>query len=269
MTLIIGIRCQGGAILAADSATTYAVPVGPQPIATTTVDSKKLKIHGNLAIGISGPVGISQDYNGALKSLLANNNNKWPEKWDYAKSKKTLERLLWTHAQERWERAEMTSDKFQQCRVHEAQHSVLMALPIEDEPRLFEFTPQCNAEEKTPDMPFVAIGSGQSAADPFLRFLWDRIWLRKCPAIADGLLGAIWSLHYVIEHTSSGAIGVAGPIRAIKLTKDESGNWITQEINAGEIGQELENVKTAEDKLRAYFANIRREDSASAGPIPE
>lgn len=255
MTLIIGIKCQDGIILAADSASTAATGQGRS---TTTINSNKLNLIGNdVVVGVSGPLGITQNHVSALSSELSNKGNSWPAKWDLMKSKKTLERLLWRGAEDAWKRVDsLSSEPLKQFKLSECAHSTLVAFPCEDEPRLFEFTDHCNGEEKTVQNPFVAIGSGQAAADPYLRFIWDRLWERQVPELSDGLFAAVWTLNYVIEHSASGSIGVGGPINAAQLTSnDDNEGWQALCFAEEEVEAQLENGKALEENMRDFLSS--------------
>src|SRR5207245_1801501 len=90
--------------------------------------------------------------------------------------------------------------------------SALVATMIGKAYHLFQFNHQGSAEAATTHLPFVAIGSGQATADPFLAFIRRLFWPSKLPATGEGLFAGVWTVRHAI-HTSPG--GVADPIQAV------------------------------------------------------
>lgn len=91
----------------------------------------------------------------------------------------------------------------------------LIALPVNHQPFLFQFDYNGAPERATKDLPFVAIGSGQPIADPFLAFLKRLFWADHEPTLAEGRFAAIWAIDHV-RRTNPG--GVSGDIQLATLT---------------------------------------------------
>ena len=103
----------------------------------------------------------------------------------------------------------------------------------------------------TSDLPFVAIGSGQGIADPFLAFVRRIFWPKGCPSISDALFSVIWTLRHAID-TNPG--GVADPIQIVVLEK--KGDWQARELTDPEIEQHVEAVRDAEKSLVEWRSQL-------------
>jgi hypothetical protein len=96
--------------------------------------------------------------------------------------------------------------------------STLVALPVNKDPTLIQFTPSCAHEEATKDLPFVAIGSGQLIADPFLAFVRRIFWGQsQLPNINQGVFAALWTL---VHTTGTNPGGIGDPIQIAVLKRE-------------------------------------------------
>jgi len=91
----------------------------------------------------------------------------------------------------------------------------LLAIPLRDSPSLIQFDFNGAPEAATKELPFVALGSGQSIADPFLAFLKRILWKDRDLTVAEGRFAAAWTIEHVIR-TNPG--GVGGPLQLATLT---------------------------------------------------
>lgn len=242
MTLIVGMLCNQGVVLAADGAAT----LGSMGTWTARQPVKKLELVGDrVAIGVSGPVGLSQLLTDRLRQL-----------WQGGKLSGTLCK---TSA----DAMRVLSEEFKKD-VHPALHSaqiaagvlghqtaaasaicsVVVALPIAKHPSLLQFDQQCTPEAATKDLPFVAVGIGQRTADPFLAFLRRVFWPDRLPNVAEGIFAATWTLRQAIE-TSPG--GVADPIQVMVLEGEA-----VREVGIAELGEHEQNVSAAEQYMSDF-----------------
>ncbi|HEY2964531.1 MAG TPA: hypothetical protein VGJ37_19080 [Pyrinomonadaceae bacterium] len=236
MTLIVGVKCSDGIVLGADSKATYATPMGQSTISQDTVT--KLHIaNSRIVVGVSGPVGLGQSYSDEVDAYLAQNGQQ--VKWKSVAAAKTdLSQRFWKHAEPCWQRAAATVGVTgQQAALMQCLHYSAVAFEIDDEARLITFSQQCAAEEVTRDLPFVAIGSGQPQADPFLAFIRRIFWPSGLPTRTDGELACIWTLSEVIKHSPG---GVGGAIQVVSFAKDKSRKWRAYELPKPEIDTHLQ-----------------------------
>ena len=129
-----------------------------------------------------------------INAIVSKNGKRTPWK-TVVEAKKGLTKVIWTHAEPAWQRAQIVAKTvgpqgaLQECSIHSA-----VALPVKDNPCLLQFTPQGDADEATEQQPFVSAGSGQPVADPFLSFIRRIFWPTGMPNLNDGVLAALWAL---------------------------------------------------------------------------
>jgi 20S proteasome alpha/beta subunit len=212
MTLIVGIACADGVVMAADSAATYGV-LGQQTVRQPT---RKLEILSeSLIVGVSGPVGMGQRYVGELARLWEQKHFKGSDLAHQAMDK--LRAAILPTIKDEFSMAAAAQPVLGNVAAQHAISSALVAIPVQKVPCLFQFNHQGSPEQATARLPFVAIGSGQMTADPFLAFIRELLWEGKQPTLLQGMFAAHWTLHHAIR-TSPG--GVAGPIHLAVLEKN-------------------------------------------------
>jgi hypothetical protein len=122
----------------------------------------------------------------------------------------------------------------------------LVAIPVKQTPYLFSFDYNGAPERATTELPFVAMGSGQGIADPFLAFLKRLLeWEKTPPTLGEGRLAAVWTIDHV-RRTNPG--GVGGAIQLATLsTKD--GRAITTLISGTNVDEHLQHARSVERAL--------------------
>jgi hypothetical protein len=144
--------------------------------------------------------------------------------------------------------------------VNDVNCACIAALSISKELSLIQFNQQGTPELATKDIPFVAIGSGQYCADPFLAFLRRIFWPNRQPNLAEGIFAIMWTLDQAIK-TSPG--GIAEP-KQIAVLEMKGTSPICRELDAQELLSHSEAVTNAEKHLR----DINQKPPAAAPPIP-
>jgi hypothetical protein len=258
LTLIVGIRCSDGIVLGADGAATLGA-MGTQTAQQKTV--KKLSIlKSKIIVGVSGPVGIGQ----RVRALIEGEFEAGTYKDARPEEAMTLMRnKFWTVVGPEWECAKTTAGVVgAHIAASSANGSILVALPLRQKAELIQFDHQCAPEMATSELPFVAIGSGQGIADPFLAFVRRIFWPSGCPSISDALFSTIWTLRHAIE-TNPG--GVADPMQIVVLEK-KSAEWKARELDQPEIDQHIEAIADAESSLVKWRSQL---SSAPVGASPQ
>ena len=133
----------------------------------------------------------------------------------------------------------------------------VLALPLDGEPRLFQFDHQCAPEEASEDLPFIAIGSGEAIADPFLAFLRRIFWPTTLPSLVDGVFAAFWTLQHAIDVNPG---GVAEPKQIITIAKDAAGKVSARELPDDELEDHVEAVRAAEKRLSEFKRELVQND---------
>jgi 20S proteasome alpha/beta subunit len=247
MTLIIGIRCEEGVVIAADSLAILGT-LG----FTTTQNITKIELpRDDVIFGLSGFVGLGQKISDSLE-----------QKWDYItgekrkkiECRKTIEKQYWSVLENEIKKAAVSKDLFGQEAIMNATCTSLIAFPAEDQPVLLSVNREGKTEEITQTLPFETIGSGANWASPFLAFVKKSIWQDKLPkTVAMGALGAIWTLDHVINVIPVG--GVGGDISVATLTK-RSDKWRAEYMPKQLLQQHRENYKGGMEKLANHIAPI-------------
>jgi hypothetical protein len=154
---------------------------------------------------------------------------------------------------------------FQQIGGFNALCQSLVAVPVKGIPQLFQFDNGGIPEAATKELPFVALGSGQQIADPFLAFLRKILWKDRTPTMAEGRLVAAWTVCHVAE-TNPG--GVALPLQMFCLTT-VNGKPVIEPMEGPE--EHIQQIDAAESALRNFLLNQGAAPVAevpSAAPIP-
>jgi 20S proteasome alpha/beta subunit len=249
MTLIVGIRCEDGVVMASDSAATFgtggAPTIGQQNVTKIVPMSNAMLYSG------TGSVGMSQVISDIIKKVHAGSGV------GSGKTSAEVMRIIGTEITKAVgpfiQTARMVGDgSTSYCKS-------MLAMVVGSKPCLFTFDGNGAPEEATEDLPFVAMGSGQAIADPFLAYLKRLFWLDSAPTLAEGRLVATW----VLEHaTRTNAGGIGGPTQLADLTCVKHKPRI-EVYDADRIQEHLQNVHSAEDAL---VRAIRNEDGDAAAP---
>ncbi len=264
MTLIVGILCQDGIVVGADGAASLGVlgqMTARQPVKKLSIITDPLP----MIVGVSGSVGMSQRITDIFSRL-------YPEKKLVGKGGNPplrpveamvmIRHELWTGcihpeiviAMAARQLVGNIADRDCLC-------SCLAALPIGKELCLFQFDQQAHPEMASKDLPFVAIGSGEIMADPFLAYLRDIFWQKRQPSVAEGIFATWWTLHHAIK-TSPG--GVADPIQIAVLAVKKDGSPICDELSEEELIEAEVAVTNAEKHLADFKLPTKQTDIPAA-----
>ena len=259
MTLIIGIQCEDGIVLGADGAAT----LGALGNRTVQQPVKKLtSIANSVIIGVSGPVGLGQIFVGTVEQLWTNRafSNRQPHE-----AMTIIRDNLWPHVEKHFRAAAVAAPVLGPAVATQNTISQSMiALPISRCPCLFQFDQQCGPEQATANLPFIAIGAGQSLADPFLAFLRRIFWPDRLPTLVEGIFAALWSLDQAIKINPG---GVAEPIQIMTL-QPQGDHWRVTELGEDDFQEHREAIRTAEERLRTFRESVAGQIAPDAPPEP-
>lgn len=260
MTLIVGILCSDGVVLASDSAATYGTgyqyTIGQLPV------TKLHPIKGQIIFGATGAVGAAQLIQDKIEALwdekALGGNNATPygvmhvigdaiagKLHKYIAVASTMAPLIGNSAAA----GPVT------CRC-------LVGMHVKNEPRLFEFY-ESGIPESYEDLRFVAVGSGQTIADPFLALLARVLkWKEKPPTVSEGRFAAIWTVKHTIQ-TNAG--GVGGDIQVLSLLREGS-KFRVDTLAQGNMDEHKLKIEAAEKAL--YDAFLGESTTTTAMPTP-
>ena len=258
MTLIVGILCRDGVVMASDSAATYSASgmstIGQQ----TTTKVRPLK--NSILYSSTGAVGMSQIIADGIETLWASlrKNNPSPAQVMEAISKDIHQRC-----QHLFHSAAMLG----QAGMRHVQNDVacrsLVAMPVLGRACLFEFAETGAPTQATEQLCCVALGSGQPIADPFLALMKKILWPDSPPTLAEARLIAAWTIKHVVQ-TNPG--GVAGDAQMATLVV--KGNQAhVEDVDASEHYERIEGL---EKSLREHILNPEPTTAEPARvPVPD
>ncbi len=126
----------------------------------------------------------------------------------------------------------------------------LVALPLNDQSELLCFDEQAQSEMITVDLPFVAIGSGQAIALPFLAFVKRVMWKDSAPkTLGDGIFAVLWTLQHVIKVNAG--ISVGGEL-TIAILQKQQGIWKAEMLDDYVLDEHKQAIRAAESALRNH-----------------
>lgn len=253
MTVLVGVRCTDGVVIGADSAATSSV--GPQRLIQILSDEKINIVGERVIIASTGAVGLSQRFHGVVKSH-----------WEKKSFQKSMAECL-------REITRATIQDFEQTgvpRLLPQQGGLgfgsLMAVVLDGRPQLIEFgSLDFQPEVKSDNMHFVAMGSGQVLAEPFMAFVSRVLWGGEPPDVQLGAFGLYWVLSHTIQYAPG---GVGKPIKIAVLKRDK-GNWIARSVEGDELQEPEQHVAEIEKLISRYpKAVVEGERPQTPPPAP-
>ena len=248
MTLIVGIKASDGVVIGADGAAT----LGTASSATIRQPVRKLSIVRNqVVVGVSGPVGLGQRIVAEIDDTW---NNRELSGLSPSRTMTLLRKKLWEHIKTEIEVAALARNIPGTPAAISAISQTVVAIPCSKKPCLFQFDPQGAPEEATEDLPFVAIGSGQAIADPFLAFLRRIFWNDRLPSQSEGVFAGLWTLQHAIQ-TSPG--GVSEPIQIVVLKRGKKTELEARELTESELEEHSVAIAHIEENLGQRFTQSK------------
>lgn len=229
MTAIIGLLCNNGVIIGADSSVTFT----QGQIRTIEQPCEKLEIiGGRIIIAGSGQVGLGQRFSAVVEKAQSGKIFDNPA-IDVTKtlSRHTLEDFAYTY-------------------LHPGQYSALVAFPCGRKFYLCEFALQdFQPELKTEKLWYCSMGSSQVITDSFLALMRDIFWQGACPTVQEGVFAVTWTLEHAIDVNPG---GVNAPIRIAVLANTQNGSPSARILDDDELEEHREHIRYAKNKLREY-----------------
>lgn len=250
MTLIVGLLCSDGAVVASDSAASFGTGLGMPTIGQQP--AKKIEIvGGSIVCATSGDVGISQSICEAVeKAQKAGGLTGSP-----VAAKDRLADAIGNALAPAFQRAKMAlgSGVPQQAILQGILSETIVAAPVDKKAHVWTFSFTGNGTLATKSLPFSASGSGQPIADPFLALVKRIFWSDRQPTLSDGIFAAVWTIEHV-KKTNTG--GVGGDVQ-LATVENRQGNPVTRRLKPEEIQEHLESVRAVEE----HMAEFKREQT--------
>lgn len=249
MTIIVGVLCNDGVVIGADSATTFAAG----QIRTIEQPSKKVRLLcGNeVILAGTGEVGMGQRFAEIIEDVH--------KQGAFSKPENTPIKLGCGLAQ-------LAIQNFQVTAANLAGYGALLAFCSNGNPHLCEFAiGTFQPELKTNDIWYVSMGSGQLIVDPFLALIRKVFWDDGMPNCQDAAFAVYWAIQHAIDVNPG---GVNGPV-SIGVLKHIDNKFTATVLTQEQLAAHAENVNAAERHLRQYKNVLHGESAAGAPSLPK
>lgn len=259
MTLLIGIHCTDGIVIAADQQASRG-PAGGMPTVGSPV-TKISAIKGNGALfAFSGYTGLGQQIGATVEAQLDLNNNYFGQ---VAALQKSAFSVILPAAQRAQAMGQIIRDS-----ASEAICGCLFAAKFPDGLHLIEVSPQANFD-LIDAVKWTCIGGGQANADPFMSFLWNVYWNDRSPNLQEAIMTAYWG---VITTIASRTPGVGYDVDVFTLAEHDD-TYRTRQLSKAElmeidnfIGQMKSSMRLFRDKI-IPTPQTEAEDTADESPL--
>lgn len=233
-------------MLASDSAATFGTGTGERTIGQQP--TKKIEVlEGAVLFAASGAIGLAQSLREAVRRLYSGKGlvsvDSIGAKDKIAEAMREVLRPAFAATNE------ARSAGITPAIVDEVFVKTIVAVPIKKRPQLYSFSAQAQGEAATETCPFVAIGSGQPIADPFLAYIRRVFWPDRLPSVSEGTFAAVWTVMHVIA-TNPG--GVAGEVQVATLEVGKKGELEARLHAQEDIDEHRQNVEAAEQHLASF-----------------
>lgn len=244
MTVLVGVRCTDGVVIGADSAATSAA--GQVHLLKMASDKISI-IGGRVIVAGTGQLGLGQRFCAIVKEA---HDNKV-----FQRSAVEVGKHL----------SAAGRNDFAGTGAMTGSYGALVAAPADDHGQLIEFAvPDFQPELKTQKIPFVAMGSGQTLAEPFMSFVYRTFWASKVPDVKSGVFGLFWAL----SHTLECAPGMVGPPIVLATLQKGGGGWQAKLISDDDLGEQAQHMEAVEQKIAHFRSEIFEGVEAADVPKP-
>ena len=240
MTLIVGVKCQEGIVVGADSITTFGSAIEQE------VHNKIKLVEPDGIIAGAGAVGLNQ----LIEQRIRSSWRTLDEVEDLADFRAMISDLMWSEVEPALKRVRDADRILGSGLADGIRCNLMIALPHKNAPTLLVYDECANSIEVTVESPFFSIGSGSFQADPFLAFVKRIFWDDVAPnTIAAGLFCVLWTLDHV-SRVNAG-LGVGGrPNVAVLRRRDKT--WNAERLSDDYLFEQMQAIPVVEDRLRAF-----------------
>jgi len=253
VTLLVGVLCSNGAVIAADRQATHGA-MGQHTVGQSV--TKVQVIRDEALYATSGHKGLGQQ-------LCAIVERKQPEfkNQGYASNIVKVQEALRPIVDAGFQTAKHAAGVIGNAvAANDCICGGLLAASFKDGLKLIEITPQLAVEFMTNDMPFISMGSGKSIADPFLGFLRKVYWPTTLPTIQEGALAAYWTIQHAIEMKVFG-VGFGVDVFVVELSAK---TFKARKLDESEVEEHVDFMQASVDALRGVREAMTAPSSAQA-----
>lgn len=257
MTILVGVLCGDGAVIASDQQATHGV------FGQTTVGLPITKIHilnEETLFALSGPNGLSQQFCNVISADHKNYRNK-----PYQTAIPTIQKKLREVLDPAFETAKKASTVVGNVVQHEIMSGSILATRFSDGIKLIDISFQANFEYLTEDLPFICHGSGKNNADPLIGYLWSIFFKETKPNLNEAVLMAYWTVQATIALRTDG-VGYDTDVCVLSPHGDRK--LVARKVSAEELVETREFIQEAESALAGIRGRMRGDTAQAAPPEP-
>lgn len=261
MTLLVGVLCEHGAVIASDRQASHGV-MGNQ---TVGLPVTKVRILGTSTLfASSGPIGLSQQYAASIEPHAPRfGGGKYHGNFDLS-LQKGLRQIL----NPALETAGLAAKFIGNAVNPDVLCQSLLAARFQDGLKLIEISPQAGFEVLSKDIPFVCQGSGKQNADPFLRYLWSVYFSDRPPSLQEAILVAYWTVKVAID-LKSPMVGFTPDVFVLDAPNPKAPDkFIGRQVNESQLLEHSGFIKSVEDAMRSVRDGIVNPPAAASTEPP-
>ncbi len=257
MTLLIGILCTDGAVIAADRQATHGhagQPTVAQPV------SKVTPIGGNILFAASGHIGLGQQLTAEIRKRAKELRNQ-----PYRTAIKHIQSDFRAIIDPAFNTAQLAAGVYGPgAAAEDATCGGLLAAQFKDGLKLVEIKPQVSVEHLTEDLSFVSMGSGKFMADAFLGFLKDAFGSEKTPTVRGATLAAFWTVKHAIKMKIT---GVGYDVDVFVLEPKEK-DYVARQLPPTDLFEHQDFIDEAESCIRELADKVSGKGTYTEEPPP-
>jgi hypothetical protein len=256
VTLLVGVLCSDGVVIAADRQATHGT-LGQRTVGQAVTKIRTIGATGLFAA--SGHLGLGQQ----LASIVEQKQSEFMNQ-PYDRFIGKLQTALRAVVDPALNTARIASGVYgPQVAASDATCGSLLAAPFRDRLHLVEITPQVAVESMSPSLPFICLGSGKGSADPFLGFLKSVFWPDVLPSVREGALAAFWTVQHAIDMKVD---GVGFDVDLFVVEKAGS-SYASRQLSSAELAEHTDFINASVMSLRGLRDGLG--GSSSTGEVPE
>lgn len=249
MTVVVGIYCEDGIVIAGDSALTI------NQVIEQTYPKKLACLEPNLIIGFAGDLGFAQRYRQVVTNFWNNSTIQNLETYETYQvinefCRNGINEFLHTHKSDA---PVNIPTLFLIGFVHKGKHNLVVYPGGDFQPMVLNH-----------NLPFFSIGSGHFITNTFLGFAKQVFWQGNIvPSLSRGIFSAVMALNLAIDINAG---GINKPLHVAVIQKCHD-VYICKKLSDGEISYHQENCNEALKYFSSYehiFDNVN-----GAADIPQ
>ena len=247
MTLLVGILCKDGVVVAADRQVSEA---------NIGMPTRKIDILGsNSVFAASGDVSVGQRVRAVLSEWEGKADAKYTEAISTLSPKIAKEALLPSYQVA--QAIGMPFENYPAC-------ISLFASVFKDGVHVACIDPSANFRELEKHSPFCCLGSGNASGLSFLTFIWSVFFADTSPSLSEGVFAAYWTVQVAIELQSL-YVGLGVDVCVLPSENNKNAEMVSE----SELRENDELIKEARKALLSVSSRIRgRNSSQNIPPLP-